>query len=91
MKMEKTHNQLYEPLAAIVGSKYVTDEDFALYAYSRDSGIFPASIPGIVVRPATTEEVSEIIKLANETRTPVIPRGGAATLYGVPRGIPKKV
>jgi len=33
-------------------------------------------LPKIVVKPLTTDQVSEIIKLANKTKTPVILRGG---------------
>ena len=32
--------------------------------------------PQVVVLPQNTEQVVEIVKLANETRTPVVPRGG---------------
>ncbi len=82
------HHLLYEPLVAIVGPKYVSDEDFTLWSYSQDSGPFPGKIPGIVVRPGTTEEISEILRLANRTNTPVVPRGGAASLFGLPHGEP---
>jgi glycolate oxidase len=84
----KEHHALYGELAAIVGSKYTTDADFALWAVSRDTSVMPEKIPGIIVRPGSTEEVSEIVRLANLTNTPVIPRGGGASLFGLPAGIP---
>jgi FAD/FMN-containing dehydrogenase len=87
LSMEKKH-PLYSELAAIVGSKYVSDEDFVLWAYSKDAGPFPGKAQGIVVRPGSTEEVVEIVKLANATRTPIVPRGGMAGLYGAPPGMP---
>ena len=80
------HHPLYESLCAIVGSKYVADEDFAVLAYRNDSGPFTGSIPGIVVRPGATEEVSEIVRLANHTRIPVISRGGGVSIFGFPPG-----
>jgi FAD/FMN-containing dehydrogenase len=79
---------LYNSLASIVGKRYVSDEEFINYSYSMDSSPMPKKIPGIIVRPADTEEVSEILKLANNTKTPVIPRGGGASIKGVPPGIP---
>jgi FAD/FMN-containing dehydrogenase len=79
---------LYSELAAIVGSKYVSDEDFVVLTYSKDAGPFPGKVQGIVVRPGSTEEVVEIVKLANATRTPIVPRGGMAGLYGAPPGMP---
>jgi len=81
------HN-LLRPLAAIVGEEYVSDDDFVLYSYSRDSSPFPERVPGVVVRPGSTEEVSAVVVLANRTGTPVIPRGGASTVCGIPAGEP---
>ena len=36
----------------------------------------------MVVRPASTEEVSEIVRICNETRTPIVPQGGNTGLCG---------
>lgn len=85
---EVKHHVLYNELAAIAGSKYVSDDDFVLFAYSRDTGPYPGKIQGIVARPASIEEVVEIVKLANRTNTPVVPSGGRAGIYGVPPGSP---
>src|SRR4030042_7192958 len=50
---------------------------------------FPPEKPqGVVVRPGSTEEVVELVKLANQTRTPLIPIGGKVTLSGGPSGQP---
>jgi len=72
----------YEPvvrrLAEIVGPKYVSQQPFVLRAYSRDFGFMPPSMPSVVVRPATTEEIVGIVKVANEFKVPVIPRGGGS-------------
>jgi len=73
---------LYEPLAEIVGSKRVTDEKFALWAVYIDSGIERGNIADIVVKPQTTEEVSRILKLANQTKTKVTVRGGGSGMPG---------
>jgi glycolate oxidase len=89
-KIEMKHHQLYEPLAAIVGSKYVADEDFALIPYSRDISGFSGSIPGIVVRPGSTDEVSQIVKLANRTGYPITLKGGGQSGGGVTKGEPKR-
>jgi len=49
----------------------------------------PAGKPqGVVVRPGSVDEVVELVKLANQTRTPLVPMGGKATLSGVPSGQP---
>ncbi len=84
------HHELYEALGSIVGEKYVTDKDFALIPYSRDISAFAASVPGIVVRPGSTEEVAEIVKLANRTNYPITLRGGGQSGGGVTRGEPTR-
>jgi FAD/FMN-containing dehydrogenase len=81
---------LYSNLCEIVGRKYVADSEFAVWAYAKDSSAFPPRIPGIVVRPGTTEEVSHIVRLANREIVPIIPRGGGCQYGGWPPGEPGK-
>jgi glycolate oxidase len=88
--VNKGHHPLYKLLGTIVGSEYVADEDFARVAYSRDAGPYSPTTPGVIVRPGTTEEISEILKAANRTLTPVTLRGGGASLFGFTRGEPGK-
>ncbi len=82
-----THHPLYRELSTIVGPKYCSDRDYDLFCYSRDSSPNPPQMQGIVVRPANTDEVVAIVKLANYTRTPIVPSGGRASLYGAPPGL----
>ncbi len=81
---------LYSSLCEIVGRKYAADSEFAVWAYAKDSSAFPARVPGLVVRPGTTEEVSQIVKLANREKVPIIPRGGGCQYGGWPPGEPGK-
>jgi glycolate oxidase len=66
--------QLIERLVRIAGKEYVlhTPEDLAVYSYD---GTFAEGLPDVVLLPATTDQVSQIVKLAAELRTPVVPRG----------------
>ena len=66
---------VYEDLAEIVGSDNVSDQDFDLYAYSRDLSPAKAKLASCVVRPQSTAQVSAIMRTANEHRTPVYVRG----------------
>lgn len=66
-------------LEEIVGAQFVSDDPIALLVYSRDYSSLPAQKANIVVLPGCTEEVSEIMRLANRTDTPVTVRGGATT------------
>jgi glycolate dehydrogenase FAD-linked subunit len=49
-----------------------TPEDLAVYSYD---GTFAEGRPDVVVLPETTEQVSQVVKLAAETHTPIVPRG----------------
>ena len=69
-------------LAEIVGPEYVTDEKFILMAYTQDFGVYPPQWPDFVVRPGSMEEISQILKLANELKIPVTPRGGGSAQEG---------
>ena len=66
--------RLMDELHEILGNKGVlhTPEDLAVYGYD---GTFVEALPEIVVLPETTEQVSQIVKLAAGSRTPIVPRG----------------
>ncbi|MBN1314273.1 MAG: FAD-binding protein [Anaerolineales bacterium] len=61
-------------LEEIVGKKYVLESQEDLLCYSFD-GTFAEFMPDLVVEPKSTQEVSDIMKLVNENRIPVIARG----------------
>lgn len=78
---------IYYELEEIVGSENVSDSFADREAMSTDVCSIsrfwidrgkPPVIPDFVVFPETTEQVSEILKLANVHDIPVTPRGGGA-------------
>ena len=79
---------MIDSLKEIVGSDYVANDKETLYAYSRDTSPESGFFAEVIVRPKSTEEVSKIIKLANDTKTPIWPRGAATSLVFM--GIPLK-
>jgi len=60
-------------LVAIVGSKNVSDDPDAVGAYSKDNSFVPPRKPRLVVEPKNVDEVQEIVKWANRTRTTLVP------------------
>ncbi len=73
----------YKEIEGAVGTDYVTDKDFMKAAYSRNvDPAFPDRWADMIVRPETTEEVSEIVKIANKYKIKMVPRGGGADLVG---------
>jgi glycolate oxidase len=65
---------LIDRLVKVLGKEDVlhTPEDLAVYSYD---GTFVESAPDVIVLPQTTEQVSQIVKLAAEARVPLVPRG----------------
>jgi FAD/FMN-containing dehydrogenase len=73
---------LLERFAAIVGARYAVTDTAAQAPYLIEPrGRYPGRTP-MVLRPGATEEVAAILKLANETRTPIVPQGGNTGLVG---------
>jgi glycolate oxidase len=70
-----------EELERILGAERVSTKTADLYVYGFDASIHHKS-PHVVVRPKDAKEVSEIVKLANRTRTPIIPRGAGTAMCG---------
>ena len=60
-------------LAKIVGSSNVLHGAKVLEQYSGDLSFAPKVRPRCVVRPGNVKEVQEIVKLAKETLTPLVP------------------
>ncbi|HJX24119.1 MAG TPA: FAD-binding oxidoreductase, partial [Candidatus Bathyarchaeia archaeon] len=75
-------SQIVSDLGRIVGSNYISEDKADLICYTRDFGGEPAHWPDIVVRPGSTEEVSEIVRLANREKIPVTIRGGGSSTSG---------
>ena len=72
---------LIDQLSAIVGEAYVLTGD-AIGKYAEDwFGQYPSK-PLAVVRPATTQEVSDVVKLANAERVSIVPLSGNTGLVG---------
>jgi FAD/FMN-containing dehydrogenase len=70
-------------LEKIVGVGNVRDEDYVLTAYATDISEIPPSKADAVVLPESKEEVSAILKLANERKIPVTPRASNTLGFGV--------
>jgi len=90
---EKFQDPIVKKLEAAIGAENVKTSKMERLLYSHDSTGLPKEIdlgfkgvPDIVVRPSSTKEVQEIVKIAAEAGMPITPRG-AATGY-VAAGVP---
>ncbi len=69
-------------LQKIVGKENALTSPEALKAYSYDGTTSWVHEPDIVVFPTSTQQVSDIMKLANAEKIPVTPRGGGTNVSG---------
>ncbi len=62
----------------------IYDDTESLKSYSNDEsgGEYYAHMPEVVVKPETKEQISQIIKLANDEMIPITPRGAGSGLAG---------
>ncbi|MBD3229938.1 MAG: FAD-binding protein [Candidatus Lokiarchaeota archaeon] len=72
---------VFEKLRDIVGEDRASDSEYIRYTYSKTGDGIYQSMPDYVVRPKSSEEVSEIMQIANKEKIPIIPRGGGAGLF----------
>jgi glycolate oxidase len=78
--------EIKNKLIEIVGEDFVIDDLSQMKSYLYDETEFKirplADEDCIVVKPETAEQISQIMKYANETKTPVVARGGGTGLCG---------
>src|SRR6266850_2034838 len=79
--MSLAQNTLSE-LRRIAGPEKVLTEKEDLIPYSFDGTAALQQMPGCVIMATTLEQVSAILKLANETKTAVVTRGSGTGLSG---------
>src|SRR3989304_2063345 len=68
-------------LIEIVGRENFTDQLEELVPYSYDASM-NVHRPDAAVWPESTEQIAEIVKFANESKIPVVPRGAGTSLSG---------
>jgi len=79
--------EICDELGKIVGSEYVSDQPEERYIYSMDPGTMPPLEPDVVVVPNSTDEVRQIMLLANKHKIPVVPLGAGLVLSGLSRAL----
>jgi FAD/FMN-containing dehydrogenase len=75
-------SELLNRFAAIVGEANAVRDTNDMAAYLTELRHLYTGKASLVLRPGSTKEVSQILRLANETRTPIVPQGGNTGLVG---------
>ena len=65
-------------LTKIVGPRGVSQDAVVLESYSKDISFVNSIKPACVVKPRNLKEVQEVVKLANETKTALVPVSSGA-------------
>ena len=87
MDTPRTPADILERFAAIVGpANALRDPEQIAPRLVENRGLYRGASP-MILRPGSTREVSDILRLATETRTPIVPQTGNTGLVGgqVPR------
>lgn len=82
MNYGKVDNRVVEALQKICGSQNVSLSKEDLERYGQDETEDLLYYPEVVVKPANANEISGIIRLANDHLIPVTPRGAGTGLSG---------
>ena len=67
--------------AAVGEAGIITDENDKAPYLNDERGYYTGASP-MIVRPASTDEVSVVVDICNATRTPIVPQGGNTGLCG---------
>lgn len=80
--MTSLDKSLLHEFESIVGASHALHEDELVASYSTDwTGRFKGSTP-LVLRPGTTEEVAQILRIASDASVALVPQGGNTGLVG---------
>ena len=71
-----------EAFKKIAGEKFVLVDEESLHHYSHDETEDLHFLPEVVIKPRTAEEISAILKICNNEKIPVTPRGAGTGLSG---------
>lgn len=83
--------EVKDKLISLLGRENVITDTEKMQPYAHDEVTDPAyhHLPEVVVTPETTEQTAAVVRLANQYRFPVVPRGagtglacGAVPIYG---------
>ncbi|NIR66527.1 MAG: FAD-binding oxidoreductase, partial [candidate division Zixibacteria bacterium] len=83
-----------EKLRKIIGEKFVSSELCDRLVYSKDysiEGIADDYTPDIIVKPGTTDEVVEVVKIANEMNVPIYTWGAGTSMSGNPLAVERGI
>ena len=83
--------ELARRMAAAIGERHVVSDPAGLLVYEADGLTHGRTCPDLVVLPASTAEVVQVVRIAREAGVPLVPRGAGTGLSGGARPSPGSV
>jgi D-lactate dehydrogenase (cytochrome) len=84
VKYTQVTNKELEFIKSVVGPERMSTGESVLELHSKDESFHQRRKPDVVVWPVCAEEISQIVKMADEKRIPVTPWGAGSSLEGNP-------
>jgi D-lactate dehydrogenase (cytochrome) len=84
MEYGRVTDKELESIREIVGSERMSTGESILDLHGKDESFHPRRRPEVVLWPLSAQEISQILKIANERRIPVTPWGAGTSLEGNP-------
>jgi D-lactate dehydrogenase (cytochrome) len=84
MEYGKVTDRELNSIRGIVGIERISIGESVLDLHGKDESFHPKRRPDVVVWPLSSEEISQILKIADERRIPVTPWGAGTSLEGNP-------
>jgi len=81
-KMTVLPDEVKQQLISIVTAENFDDSKAGRLVYSYDATPNFQSLPAAVISPRNAKEVSEIVKVCNSNKVPIVPRGSGTNLCG---------
>lgn len=81
-RVSPVDHELVKQLMAIVGADAVLVDPEELLVYECDGYVVEKNCPDVVVFPASTAEVQQIVQACNHFNVPFVPRGAGTSLAG---------
>ena len=82
----KVTTSIFEKIKRIMKNEYLIiyndEENLKSYSNDESGGEYYAHMPDIVIKPENKEQISDIVKLANDENIPITPRGAGSGLAG---------
>jgi len=78
----KINDEILSKIKSITGEENVFFDEETIKLYSKDETEDLSFNPEAVIKPTSSKQISEILKLANQYKIPVTPRGGGTGLSG---------